>query len=112
MHEMSLALGICDVCEEALVRHPGRRLAAVEVEVGAFAGVHAESLEFCLRAALAERFGNADCRIRVVPGQSVCRVCGTRFDVVRAPITCPRCGGPGAGLTGGDALLVRSLELE
>lgn len=112
MHELSLALGICDVCEEALARHPGRRLAAVEVEVGAFAGVHAESLEFCLRAALAERFGDAECRIRVTPGQSVCPACGTRFDVVRAPFTCPRCGSAGIGLTGGDGLLVRSLELE
>lgn len=113
MHEMSLALEIRSICERELSRQSaGARLSGVGIEVGAFAGVDAQNLEFCLGAVLAERFGAIRCEVRVMPGSAACVRCGETFPVRRAPFVCPQCGGAARGLAGGDQLRVDYLELE
>lgn len=112
MHEMSLALEIRSICERELARQDAGRLAVVGIDVGAFAGVDAQSLQFCLEAVLAEAFGPVRTEIRVLPGTAVCVRCGSTFPVSRAPFECPSCGGPGHGSGGGDDLRVNYLELE
>lgn len=112
MHEMSLALEIRAICERELARQGGGRLTAVEVEVGALAGVDADSLSFCLDTVLREGFGDVRCDICVTPGLAVCLLCAMEFPVRRAPFECPQCGAPAQGASGGDALRVNALELE
>lgn len=119
MHEMSLALEIRSICERELARHGAEGaegaggLAAVGIDVGAFAGVDAQNLQFCLEAVLGEAFGPVRTEIRVLPGTAVCLRCGSEFPVSRAPFECPTCGGPARGAGGGgDELRVNYLELE
>jgi Zn finger protein HypA/HybF involved in hydrogenase expression len=52
MHEMSLALEICRLAEEAVYPADPRRVRAVGVELGDRANVEPASLEFCLEALL------------------------------------------------------------
>jgi hydrogenase nickel insertion protein HypA len=112
MHEMSLALEIRSICERELTRQGDGQLVAVGVEVGAFAGVDAQNLQFCLDAVLSEKYGPVRCELRVTPGRAACGRCGSEFQVTRAPFECPLCGSAAAGVSGGDALRVEYLELE
>jgi hydrogenase nickel incorporation protein HypA/HybF len=50
MHEMGIASSILDAVQKELVRYPGYRAAKVQVRVGQYAGVDAESLRFCFDA--------------------------------------------------------------
>ena len=112
MHEMSLALEILSICERELARVPEGRLTALGVQVGAFSGVEADTLKFCLEVVLAERFGEVACKIEREPGQAVCLGCGQQFEVERAPFDCPDCGGVARGASGGLGLQVSYLEVE
>jgi len=46
MHELSIALEIIELAEEALSRHGGERVKAVYIQVGPLAGVTREALLF------------------------------------------------------------------
>lgn len=54
MHEMSIAMEICRIAEEAVGRERLADVREVAVEVGDRAGVERENLAFCLEALLAE----------------------------------------------------------
>jgi hydrogenase nickel incorporation protein HypA/HybF len=55
MHEMSLAEGILQICEDAAAREGCRRVTEVRIEIGALAGVEVEALGFCLEVVLKGR---------------------------------------------------------
>lgn len=50
MHEMGIASSILDAVRKELLRYPGYRAAKVDVRIGEFAGVDAESVRFCFDA--------------------------------------------------------------
>lgn len=50
MHEMGIASSILEAVQREMLRYPGYRTAKVEVRIGQFAGVDAESLRFCFDA--------------------------------------------------------------
>jgi hydrogenase nickel incorporation protein HypA/HybF len=50
MHEMGIASSILDAIQKELLRYPGYRAAKIEVRIGEFAGVDADSLRFCFDA--------------------------------------------------------------
>jgi Zn finger protein HypA/HybF involved in hydrogenase expression len=54
MHELSLALEVCRLAEEVLVRERGASVRSIGVEVGDDAGIEVENFRFCLEALLAE----------------------------------------------------------
>jgi len=54
MHELSLALEVCRLAEDALTRGGGGRVLRVAVEVGDETGVEVENFRFCLDALLTE----------------------------------------------------------
>lgn len=54
MHELSLALEVCRLAGDVLVRERGIAVRAVGVEVGDDAGIEIENFRFCLTALLTE----------------------------------------------------------
>lgn len=112
MHEMSIAVGIREICEQELERRAGARLTGVGLTVGVFSGVEIDSLEFCLGVVLSERFDGVRCEISTEAGEAVCFACGKRFEVRRAPFDCPDCGVAARGVSGGETLQVTYLDVE
>jgi len=69
MHEMSLALEVCDIARRHVSPEQVASIVEVVVEVGDDAGVVADSLEFWLESMLSHPpFGAAKPVIRRVPG--------------------------------------------
>lgn len=52
MHEMSIAMEVCDIARRAIGDRPPESVLEVAVEVGDLSGIEPANLEFCLTALL------------------------------------------------------------
>ena len=111
MHELSLALGICDAVRAHLPE--GARAVSVTVECGPLAGVVPEALEHCF-GAVAESEGLAGARLDLlVPGaRARCPACSAEFEVTSMWGSCPECGHMPVTVVGGRDLTVKEIEVE
>lgn len=113
MHEMSLAEGVLQLIEDARRRQPFARVRAVQLEIGALAGVEPEAMRFCFdavtRGTVAE---GARLEIRAAPGQGSCMGCGGTVEMQELYGDCPRCGSAQVQVTGGTELRVSELEVD
>jgi hydrogenase nickel incorporation protein HypA/HybF len=110
MHELSIAQAVLD----AVGRHAaGRRVTAVELQVGHLRQVVPSALSFAWElitpGTLAE---GAELELREVPAAGFCRACETETALPDLPLRCQRCGGFDLELIRGEELLIDSLEVE
>lgn len=109
MHE----IGICqELVHAALRRSAGRPVTRVRVRVGALHRVDGPSMEqaFELLTEGTELAG-ADLDLVVVSAQATCSACGQTTES-KAPLqACPHCGTLDPRLTGGDDLVLESIQL-
>jgi hydrogenase nickel incorporation protein HypA/HybF len=112
MHE----LGLCESIVDAIERRAGERpVARVRIRVGRLQHVHPEAFEqsFAIAAAGSVAEG-ATAELVLLPVTGRCNGCGDQFsndDMVATPIlVCPRCGGLDVDMTGGDELMLESIE--
>ena len=110
MHELSIAEAIVDVAG----RHAaGRAVYAVDVKVGHLRQVVPGALEFAFElTAKGTCVDGAELRIEQVAAAGRCRTCHAESVFEEFPLTCAACGGLDVEVTGGEELLVDSLELE
>ncbi|WP_186453955.1 hydrogenase maturation nickel metallochaperone HypA [Denitratisoma sp. DHT3] len=113
MHEMSLAEGVLGLIEDAARREGFSRVLAVWVEVGRLAAVEPEALRFCFDAVTAGTLADG-ARLEIIdlPGQAWCWQCNESVAPMDDEGSCPRCGGYGLQVTGGDQMRVKELEVE
>ncbi len=72
MHELSLALEVCRLAGDVLVRERGAAVRAIGVDVGADAGIELENFRFCLDALLTEPpLAGARAVLQPVPGDTL-----------------------------------------
>jgi hydrogenase nickel incorporation protein HypA/HybF len=110
MHELSIAEGVAEV---ALRHARGRRVAAVELEVGHLRQVVPSALEFAFElVAQGTPLEGAELRMDVVPAAGRCRSCGTDTPLPELPLCCRSCGSWDVEVTHGEELRVDSLELD
>lgn len=110
MHELSIATGVVDICEQHAA---GRRVLAVSLTIGALSGVVPEALEFCFEAATkGTLLDGARLEIERVAASGCCPAC-KEVSVIESFIdSCPRCGGFPLELKSGEELRVKDLEVE
>jgi hydrogenase nickel incorporation protein HypA/HybF len=110
MHELAIADSIVAIAS----RHAdGRRVTRVEVRVGHLRQVVPDALEFAFRlVAEGTCVAGAELELEEVPAAGRCRACGAEGVLDGFPLQCSSCGSLDLELTGGEELLVDSLELE
>lgn len=110
MHELALADAIVTIAAE---NARDRRVARVELEVGALRQVVPDALTFafelCAAGTPAE---GAELAIDEVPARVACRACGEETQVVAFPFACARCGSLDVEVKDGQQFQVVALELE
>jgi hydrogenase nickel incorporation protein HypA/HybF len=110
MHELSIAEAIAAVAERQAA---GRRVFAVEVTVGALRQVVPAALEFAFEVATqGTALEGAALRIETVPASGRCAGCGATTVFARFPFACGACGSVDVELSGGEELLVESIEVD
>jgi hydrogenase nickel incorporation protein HypA/HybF len=108
MHE----LGLCEDIVDAVTRRAGDRpVARVRIRVGALHHVHPEAFEqsFALAAAGTVADG-ARAELVLVPVTARCRGCGAVIEATEPVLGCASCGAVELDHSGGDEVLLESLE--
>lgn len=113
MHEMSLAMGVLQIVEEAARAQRFRRVRSVLLEIGELSMVEAEAMRFCFdavsRGTLAE---GAVLNVVEVAGLGLCFNCNMTVPLAALYDPCPACGGHPVQATGGTEMRVKELEVE
>lgn len=112
MHEMSLCEGMRRVIEEQAQLHAVTRIKRVRVEIGRFAGVETDALQFAwdvvMRGSVAE---GAELVTLDLPGRALCYDCMKEVEIAHRLDPCPTCGGGKLMPQGGDEMRIKDLEV-
>lgn len=108
MHE----LGLCTSIVDAIERRAGDRpVAHVRVRVGRLHHVHPEAFDQSFAvAALGTVAEDARAELVLLPVVARCGSCHASFEADEVPVLCPGCGSVDIILTGGDELVLESIE--
>ena len=110
MHEFGMCDGIVDAVQR---RASGRRVARVKVRVGVMHRIVEEVFQQAFaHAALGSEAENAAVDIVAVPVRVVCRSCEAKFDALDFIAVCTSCGGVNLDLSGGDELVLESIQYD
>lgn len=108
MHE----LGLCeDIVAAVEARAQERPVARVTVRVGRLHHVHEDAFEqsFAMAAAGGVAEG-ASAELVLLPVTATCQECGQASEAMELIAVCPGCGSFSVELTGGDELVLESIE--
>ena len=110
MHELSLAESVVRIaCEHAA----GRPVVKVELKVGHLRQVVPDSLDFAWEMVTqGTALDGAELQIEYVAASARCKACGDEAELTAFPARCDACGSMDVDVSGGDELLVETLELE
>lgn len=112
MHELSLATRILQIVESTALRERFARVATLELEAGALAGVDVHALRFALEAiGPGTVLEGASLEITQPEGRAVCVDCAEHVSLTSRGEPCPHCGGYGLRPTGGTELRVLRLTV-
>ena len=110
MHEFALAQDIVETITTRVTKDL-EKVSAINLDVGAFSGVVAESLDFGLKVILAEKH-NPDVKINITRIPSVARCqCGNEYRVEEIFESCPRCQSFNRELISGMDIVINSVEV-
>jgi hydrogenase nickel incorporation protein HypA/HybF len=110
MHEMAITQGIIDLCLE---HASGRRVRAVDVEIGELGSVVPEAIEFCFDACCQETLlEGARLTIIRIPGRGYCQECGQESVLAELFGSCCHCGSNRVTVVAGEELRVREIEVD
>ncbi len=113
MHEMSLAMSILQIVEEAAREQRFGRVRSVWLEIGELAAVEADAMRFCFDAvSRGTRAEGATLTVIGVVGQGLCFNCNQTVPLAALYDPCPVCGGHPVQATGGTEMRVKELEVE
>jgi hydrogenase nickel incorporation protein HypA/HybF len=113
MHEISLCRSLLQVIERQSEQQHFRRVKTVRLEVGALAGVEPAALEFSFAAVMKQTLAEgARLEIIRVPAQGWCEQCGRSIVIEQRIDSCPVCHAFPLGITAGDELNLKELEVE
>lgn len=110
MHELSIAESVVQIASS---HANGRRVTKVRMRIGHLRQVVPSALAFGFElVAEGTPVEGAELEMEQVPATGVCRGCGSESQLGEFPLRCRECGGLDLEVTGGEELLVESLELE
>jgi hydrogenase nickel incorporation protein HypA/HybF len=108
MHQFGLAEGVLETVRR---RAAGRPVSRIRVRAGVRHGVDEESMaQAFLFVARGTEAAGAALDLVAVPVRLACRSCGFACDSYDMLAVCPRCDGHAVDLTGGNELVLVSLE--
>ena len=110
MHELSIAQGIVELAEREARNHHANFIEELELEIGAFAGVDRDALDFALESAIkGSMLENARIVRHQIAGEGRCGDCGNVFPVENLFTACSVCGSFAVKIIKGKELRIKSL---
>ncbi len=113
MHELGVTESVLRLVVEEAERHGASRITVVNLEIGEFASIVPDAVEFYWPfVASATIADGAQLHWRTVPAEARCSGCDTVYRPAARDMTCPCCGGVQGRLLGGEEFRVESIEIE
>jgi len=113
MHELSLAMSVKDIVEEAAKSNGSTKVNEVNIVVGSFSSVVPDALEFALEVAKKGTiFENARINIRTEKAVVNCSECGKDTEIEEFNFKCSSCGSGAVRVITGDRMYVESIDIE
>lgn len=108
MHELGLCTSIVDAVERRAGDH---QVVQVRVLVGRLLHVHPDAFDqsFAM-AAMGTVAEGANAELVLLPVRARCEACAADWEGEEQPVVCPSCGATSMELTGGDELVLESIE--
>ena len=113
MHELSLAMSVREIVEDAAAQNGAVKVYAVNIAVGEFSSVSIDALEFAMDVARkGSVFENADIVIRSEKTILKCSACGADSAMAGYVFACGKCGSGAVRIVSGDRMYVESIDIE
>ncbi|PWI33970.1 hydrogenase maturation nickel metallochaperone HypA [Vibrio albus] len=112
MHEMSLCENLLRIIEESAETEQFSRVKTVFLEVGAFAGVEADAMQFCFEVVCRGTIADSSELIMTsLPVKARCLQCSQTVTLTHRLSPCPICQGFRLQYQGGDEIRITQLEV-
>jgi hydrogenase nickel incorporation protein HypA/HybF len=114
MHELSIVQTLLEQVQSEVEHsgHPGR-VVGLHLIIGRLSGVHADSIRFAFDLLAPDSIAR-DAELKIDEPQAVlcCRDCLARQEIDQLQVNCPACGSSNVTISGGQELLLQSIDLE
>jgi len=113
MHELSIAINIINLAEEAARMADAKSIHMIELEIGEFGGIDLDALEFAMDVSVkGTMLAKAKRKYTSVAGVAKCHDCNKEFSIETHFEACPACKSTRYDIIKGKELLIRSLEID
>ena len=114
MHELAVTQNLVDIALDAARTAGAAQISAVHVQIGALTGIAPDSVHFYFAYLTRDTIAaGAQLALTIASATATCGACGASFAVVPPlDLCCPQCGGAPTSVTGGNDLLVQSIEVD
>jgi hydrogenase nickel incorporation protein HypA/HybF len=113
MHELSLAMSVREIVEDAAQKNGSTKVNEVNIIVGEFSSVSKDALEFAMEVAKkGSVFENAKINIKSTKTILLCSQCNGETVMEDYIFKCGACGSTTVQLVSGDRMYVDSIDIE
>ncbi len=113
MHELSLAMSVREIVEEAAEKNGSTKVNEVNIIVGEFSSVSVDALDFAMEVAKkGSVFENAKINIKSTKTILLCSQCNGETVMEDYIFKCGACGSTTVQLVSGDRMYVESIDIE
>jgi hydrogenase nickel incorporation protein HypA/HybF len=113
MHELSLAMSVREIVEDAAEKNGSKKVNEVNIIVGEFSSVSVDALEFALEVAKkGSVFENAKINIKSTKTILSCSQCKEETIMEDYIFKCGSCGSSSVSILSGDRMYVESIDIE
>lgn len=113
MHELSLAMSVKEIVEDAAEKNGAARVREVNIVVGEFSSVSVDALEFAMEVAKKGTiFEQANINIKSVKTILACSQCRAETPMEDYVFRCGACGSGAVSIVSGDRMYVDSIDIE
>jgi len=113
MHELSLAMSVREIVEDAATKNGSKKVNEVNIIVGEFSSVSMDALEFAMEVARKGTvFENAKINIKSAKTILLCSQCSGQTVMEDYIFKCGRCGSTSVKIVSGDRMYVDSIDIE
>lgn len=113
MHEASIAENIFNIVKEQAEQGQHKAITRIHIKVGKLTALVPDCLDFAFKAiARGSPLENTELAIQEVNAQGTCLECGATFNVDMFLSVCEACGSTRVHITGGEELVVESMDIE
>lgn len=113
MHELTLTQSMLDLALRQGQEVAAKRIVKIHLQVGALSCVTPHAIEFCFSVLAKDTLAeHAQLSFTRSAAQGVCRICGAQFEAQDYLVACPVCQHDVVALSGGDELMMVSIEVD